>query len=139
MSPMLTKSDLFAAIKTRAAALGLAVRSADGEGIVADAEAIRAKWFLGGRAVAYRMSCRLDEAEHSARFREAVVERSWGMPPPTLSFGTTGISGWRRSDRRTDIAPGGGGSLDFARVRDALQQVVSGAGWQFHLEGGRMP
>ena len=37
------------------------------------------------------------------------------------------------------LAALGGGKLDFARAREALKQTISGAGWTFHLEGGRAP
>jgi len=68
-----------------------------------------------------------------------VTERSWGIPPPTLSVETTTTKGWERSGSRTDRSVGGGGSIDYAQVRDKVKEAVSAAGWQFHLEGGRVP
>jgi hypothetical protein len=29
--------------------------------------------------------------------------------------------------------------LNYGQVRDALEQAVAAAGWNFHLEVGRMP
>ena len=104
-----------------------------------EAEKIGAKWWLGGRKVAYRMLCRPTEADHTVHFREAVVERSWGIPPPTLTVETTSVSGWKRSGTRKDVSVGGGGTLDYAKVRDAVEKASVAAGWKFHLEGGRMP
>lgn len=130
MSAVLTQSELLADLKAQAAALGLRVRDEGGD---------RAKWFLGSRKVAYRMSCRLAEAERAVHFREAISEKTWGMPPPTFTVEKTVVKGWKLSGERTDRALGGGGTLDYGRVREALQQTVTGAGWQFHLEGGRMP
>ena len=102
-------------------------------------ETITAKWWLGGRKVTYRASCRLAEPERTVHFREVVVERSWGIPPPTLTVETTTTSGWKRSGTRTDVSAPGGGTLDYARVRDAVEKAVTAAGWTFHLEGGRLP
>lgn len=85
------------------------------------------------------MSCRLTESDHSVHFREAVVERSWGIPPPTLTVEKTTVSGWKRSGERTDVSLGGGGSLDYARMRAAVEKATAAAGWKFQLDGGRLP
>src|SRR5450756_2208045 len=108
-------------------------------GLSGEAETIGAKWWFGGRKVAYRMSCRLTGADHTVHFREAVVERSWGIPPPALTVETTSVRGWKRSGERHDVSVGGGGTLDYAKVRDAVEKASAAAGWKFHLEGGRMP
>jgi hypothetical protein len=138
MSTELKRCELIAELRRQAAALGLAVRE-DSQGLTGEAEAIAAKWWLGGRKVTYRMSCRTTEADHSVRFREIVVERSWGIPPPTLSVETTKVSGWKRSGERHDVSVGGGGSLDYARVRVAMETATAAAGWTFQFEGGRAP
>jgi hypothetical protein len=57
---------------------------------------------------------------------DRVVERSWGIPPPTLTVETTSVQGWKRSGSRVDKSVGGGGALDYARVRDALEKAVAG-------------
>ena len=134
-----TRPALLADLKAKAAALGLILHDDGKGGFGGEIETIRAKWFLGSRKVVYRMSCRPVEAEHAVLFREAVSEKSWGMPPPTFTVEKTTVSGWKRSGERTDVAVGGGGELDYARVREALQQAAADAGWQFHLEGGRLP
>lgn len=85
------------------------------------------------------MSLQLAEAEHAVLFREAVVEKSWGLPPPTLSVEVETVSGWQRSGKRKDVSLGGGGEIDYALVREGLQKTVAEAGWQFRLEGGRLP
>jgi len=85
------------------------------------------------------MSCRLTESDHTVHFREAIVERSWGIPSPTLTVETTTTSGWMLNDKRRDVSIGGGGSLDYGQVRRAVEQAAVAAGWNFHLEGGRMP
>jgi hypothetical protein len=134
---MLTKSDLLDGLKSKAAALGLSVDEKGGNRLAGKVKAIRAKWLLGARTVTYRMSCRLDEADHTVHFREAVSEFNWGMPPPTFSAEWTTIKFWERSGKRTDRSVGGGGTIDYGRVREELEQTVSVAGWQFHFEGGR--
>lgn len=137
-SAVLPKADLLVGLKAKVAALGLSVDEG-GDGLSGKAKSIRAKWLLGARSVTYKMSCRLDEAAHIVHFREAVAETSWGLPPPTFITERTTVKGGARSGERTDRSVGGGGTIDYGRVREALKQAVSAAGWQFHLEGGRMP
>jgi hypothetical protein len=139
MVQVLTRPDMFDSLRSRMAALGLSVHEESGQELVGEMESIRAKWWFGGRKVTYRMSCRLTEADHTVHLREAVVERAWGIPPPTLSVETTTVSGWKRSGRRTDVSAGGGGSLDYARAREGVEQASAEAGWTSDLEGGRMP
>ena len=139
MSEILARRDLLAELKRKSETLGLSIRDdADGE-CSGEVESIRSKWWFGGRKVAYRMLCRLNEADHTVYFREAAVERSWGIPPPTMTVTTTSSSGWKRNERRTDVSVGGGGSLNYGQVRSALEQAAVAGGWKFHLEGGRMP
>jgi hypothetical protein len=139
MPNILSTQDLTAELKKQTVALGLNIHDGANQELVGEVESIGASWWLGGRKVNYRMSCRLAEADHTAHFREAVVERSWGIPPPTLTVEKTTTSGWKRSGERTDKSIGGGGSLDYARVRAAVEKAAATAGWKFQLEGGRMP
>ena len=139
MGNMLSTADCLAALTPQLTALGLTVRADGAQTLAGEMESIRAKWWFGGRKVVYRMSCRLAEAERTVHYREAVIERSWGIPPPTLTVETTTTSGWKRSGERKDISAGGGGTVDYARVRDAVERAVTAAGWTFHLDGGRMP
>ncbi len=139
MTDILNERALTTKLQERAAGLGLPLREDAVHHLSGQAENVRAKWWLGGRKVAYRMACRMTEADHTLHFREAVVERSWGIPPPTLTIETTRVSGWKRSGGRRDISLGGGGSLDYARMRQAVEQETAAAGWTFHLEGGRLP
>lgn len=140
MAGTLSPQDLVVELRKQAAILGLTPHDGAHQELLGEIESIGAKWWLGGRKVTYRMSCRLAEAEHTLHFREAVSERSWGIPPPTLTVEKTTVSGWKRSGERTDVLlGGGGGKLDYARVRAAVERVETAAGWTFHLEGGRMP
>jgi hypothetical protein len=139
MSDIIAKRDLLTELEKKSEALGLSVQDDAQEGCSGEVESIRAKWWLGGRKVSYRMSCRLTESDHTVHFREAAVERSWGIPPPTLTVETTSTSGWKRNEKRADVSVGGGGTLNYGQVRNALEQAVAAAGWNFHLEGGRMP
>lgn len=139
MAESFGKSALLSNLKSKAAALGLSLQDDGKDGLSGKIESIRAKWFLGGRTVVYRMSCRATEAEHVVLFREAVSEKSWGVPPPTFTVEKETISGWKRSGERADVSVGGGGAIDYASVRNALEQAAVEAGWQFRLEGGRLP
>ena len=140
MPEVLAGRELLDDLEKKVGGLGLAVREdEEQQGCSGEVEAIGAKWWFGGRKVTYRMSCRLTEADRTVHFREAAVERSWGIPPPTLTVETTTISGWKRNEKRTDVSVGGGGSLNYGQVRNVLEQATAAAGWNFHLEGGRMP
>jgi len=140
MPATLSAQDLLAELRKQATNFALTVRDgAQGE-LLGECESIAAKWWLGGRKATYRMSCRLADAERALHFREAVVERSWGIPPPTLTVETTTVTGWKRSGERVDKSlGGGGGKIDYAGVRNAVEKAATDAGWTFHLEGGRMP
>ncbi|MBI4011368.1 MAG: hypothetical protein HY359_03585 [Candidatus Rokubacteria bacterium] len=139
MTTPLSRSELLAALEARARQAGLTTRPAGEDGLEGAVESIRAKWLLGGRKVTYRTVCRLDEPSRTVRCREAVVETSWGVPPPTLTVEKTTVRGWERSGSRTDRSVGGGGAVDYGTVREALRQAVTDAGWQFQIEGGRKP
>lgn len=136
-----TKSapQLLSELKDRAASMGLALNSTAASTLAGEVESIRSKWWFGGRKALYRMSIRLDETNHSASFREAVAESSWGLPPPTITVETERVSGWERSGTKKEKSVGGGGEIDFARFRHAVEDIVTQAGWQFRLEGGKMP
>lgn len=131
-------TDMKTALKSILTAESLAVSDSN-ETLSGTRESITAKWWLGGRKVTYRASCRLAEAEHTVHFREAVMESSWGILPPTITVETTTTFGWKRSGTRTDLSAPGGGQVDYARVREAVEKAVTAAGWTFHLEGGRLP
>jgi hypothetical protein len=139
MAAVLAKSQLLASLRAQAMTFGLIPFEQGGDTLIGEMDSIRSKWFLGGRKVSYRMSCRLDESACIVFFRESVSEQSWGLPPPTLTVEITTIKGWRRSGQREDRSVGGGGTIDYARVRDVLGKIANGAGWQFQLEGGRIP
>ncbi len=139
MTDILGERALLNELQKQTAALGLALRSDAGRELSGEAEKIGAKWWLGGRKVTYRMSCQLTAVDHTVHFREAVAERSWGIPPPTLTVEKTTVRGWKRSGERHDASVGGGGTLDYAAVRSALQAASAAAGWKFHLEGARLP
>jgi len=116
----------------------MTLRGNAGHGLSGEAEKIGPKWWLGGRKVTYRMSCQLTEPDHTVHFREAVVERSWGIPPPTLKVEKTTVSGWNRSGERHDVSVGSGGTLDYAMVRKAVEAASAAAGWKIHFEGGHI-
>jgi len=139
MMDILSERALVNELEKQSAALGLTLRGDAGHGPSAEAEKIGAKRWLGGRKVTHRMSCQLTEPDHTVHFREVVVERSWGNPPPTLTVEKTTVSGWKRSGEHHDVSVGGGGKLDYAMVRKAVEAASAAAGWKFHLEGGRIP
>jgi hypothetical protein len=139
MPNILNQRDLSSELRKQITALGLNAAEDNQHGLTGKIESIRAKWWFGGRKVAYHMSCRPTEADHTVHFRESITERSWGIPPPTLTVETTSVSGWKRSGTREDASVGGSGSLDYAKVRDAVEKATTAAGWSFRLEGGRAP
>lgn len=139
MAELLSNPNLIAELRKLAGTLGLNVRQNAQQELSGELESIRAKWRFGGRKAIYRISCRLSEPDHTVHFREAVTERSWGIPPPTLTVEKTTQTGWQLSGERHDVSLGGGGPLDYAKVRNAMQQAITAAGWQFQLEVDRMP
>jgi hypothetical protein len=128
-----------AELEREAAAVGLALRLDAPHRLGGEVQRIRSRWWLGGRSLVYRMSCRLTEADHTVHFREAVLESSWGIPPPTLVIEASTLSGWKRSGERREVSFGGGGAVDYAELRDVIARACSAAGWTFRLEGGRLP
>ena len=136
MPEVSTASVLLRRLAQVARAAGLVVaESADGD-LAGHREAITAKWLLGSRRLTYRMSLRLDEPARVVRFREATTEMSRGFPPPTICVSVETIGGLKRSGERTDVSLGGGGSIDFAAVREALEQAANESGWGFAMEFG---
>lgn len=135
MATAFNASPLVAELKDKVTQMGLRITSETPDGFSGEMEAIKSKWWFGGRKAAYRMSCRADEGEHTVVLRESVVNRSWGLPPPAITFETETVSGWSRSGKRTDTSVGGGGSLDYGRVRSTLEEAALNAGWEFRVEG----
>jgi hypothetical protein len=117
-------------------AAGGKVSSRDAHAISGTLTAIKAKWFLGGRQVTDRVTCRLVPDAHEVHLQENAVETSWGFPPPTLTVETSSQYGSRVSQSRTDRAIGGGGRLEFGRFREDVEKVVSESGWKFVFEVG---
>jgi hypothetical protein len=102
-----------------------------GDEWTAKGETIRAKWFLGGRKVTYRVTCRLDGTSQAARVRDSIAESSWGIPPPSLQVEKTVQTGTRVSVSQSQQTAGaGGGSLDSGRLRGAIEAVIKEAGWR---------
>lgn len=134
-----SRSDLLAKLISVSDAHGVSAASVDDRTLKGAREAILSKWFLGSNKVVYRMSCDLDEASRTVRFREAVKESSWGIPPPTLTVAKTTQRGTRVSESRTDRSVGGGGHLDYGGLREAFEQVAQAGGWQFTVETFKMP
>lgn len=126
-------------LQQRARTEGLAVRADGPDGFRGEADVIRAKWFLGANKARYTMSCRLDEASHTVHFREAVKESSWGLPPPPFVSEKSSQRGTEVSISRKQVSVGGGGALEFGRLRENLNQLVGEAGWRFDHEATKMP
>lgn len=139
MTTKLSKTDLLAGLKTAAVARGLAVHDDGDNGLRGDQEAIKAKWFLGGNKAVYSFSCRLDEATHTANFRESVSDRQWGIAPPSFKVESYSQGGTTVKSAREQVSAGGGGTLEFGRWREACEQAVAQAGWRFNHEALRAP
>ncbi|MGA2565550.1 MAG: hypothetical protein ABSF41_01850 [Pseudolabrys sp.] len=101
MNDILSERALINELEKQSAALGLTLHGDAGHGLSGEAEKIGAKWWLGGRKVTYRMSYRLTEPDHTVHFREAVVERSWGILPPTLKVEKMTVSGCNAQAKAT--------------------------------------
>jgi hypothetical protein len=139
MSTLLAKSDLLARLAAAAGALGIKAKTGGGDDLRGEAEAIKAKWFLGGNKSVYVFRCHLEDATHTVSFRESVTDRSWGIAPPSFKVETYGQSGSAVTSRRDEKAVGGGGTLAFGKWRTACEQAVTEAGWRFDHEAMRAP
>ena len=137
--PTLAKGQLLAQLTKLAAAGGLNVH-ADGDSVLrGEKEAIKAKWFLGGKKSVYSFSCRLDEAHHTATFREMIVDRSWGIAPPSFKVESYSQSGTTVTSKTVEKAVGGGGTQELGPWRDACSTTVGAAGWIFKHEPIAVP
>lgn len=132
-------SELEAHLASIAADHGVNIKSSNDHKLRGTQEAIKSKWFLGGRKVVYSMACDVDEPVHTVRFRESALETSWGIPPPTLTVETTTQHGTKVNESRVDRSVGGGGRLDYGTLRSAFEQTSSEAGWTFAFEAGKRP
>jgi hypothetical protein len=139
MADSISIAGLMAKVTSIADVHGVKAAGADGRTLTGTQEAIRSKWFLGGRKVTYRMRCEFDEPGRAVRFREGAVESSWGLAPPTLTVEKTTQRGARVSESRTDRGVGGGGHLDYGGLREDIEKAVRTEGWQFVFEPGRLP
>jgi len=136
MAEIASKAEILVNLKAAAKRLGLTLHDENSEGFKGDVESILIKWMLGKKTAVYRMSVQLADADHVANFREVVKESSSGILPPTLTVETTSTKGWERSGTHTEKpVGGGGGTVDFGQVREALKQAVAAGGWKFNLEG----
>jgi hypothetical protein len=140
MPQPLDKSTLLAALSARASALGLVVRQDPDDGTLRGKKvAIKARWLLGGNRSTYSFSCRLDEGEHTATFRESVLDTSWGIAPPGFKIEATLQKGTTVTSTREERVAGGGGTLKFGEWREECAAAVSQAGWRFKHEALRAP
>jgi hypothetical protein len=128
------ETDLLNRISEVVEAAGGTITSRDGHALNGTLTAIKSKWFLGGRKVTDRVTCRLVPDAHEVHLREVATETSWGLPPPTFTVETTTQVGSRVTTSRADTAIGGGGRLEFGTFRDAVDQATREAGWQFVYE-----
>ena len=135
MTPL---TSLATRLNEEAAALNLTIDQPSPAMLRASKETNLGKWMLGGRKARYTASCRLDEAAHTAAFREQLAESSWGIAPPSLKVETTRQSG--ATVAATSGAKGfGGGQADLGAFRAACERAVKDAGWTFVFENGKSP
>jgi len=106
----------------------------DGAAFSGEREAIVMKWLLGSRRVRYRFECLLDAPARVVTFREAMIETSRGLMPPTRALSNWSQTGTDYSETRGDAWPGGGGSVDFGALRRAFEAAVAEAGWTFRMD-----
>ena len=114
-------------------AAGWKVRS-DGSSVSAEREDILGKWFLGTRSVKLHTDLQFDEPEKILYFREVAAEKTIGLPPPAFSVSTTTQSGIQVNERRTDVGLGGGGTMEYGRARQLIEQKCVSEGWTFKLK-----
>lgn len=134
-----SKRDLLARLRAVGSAQGITPQEDGENGIRGQKEAIKAKWFLGGNKSVYTFSCRLDEATHTVNFRESILDRSWGIAPPTFKVQSYSQSGTTVTSSESQKSVGGGGVQEMGPMREACARAVIQAGWQFKHEPMRVP
>lgn len=134
-----SKRDLLARLRAVGSAQGITPQEEGDSGIRGQKEAIKAKWFLGGNKSVYTFSCRLDEATHTVNFRESILEKSWGIAPPSFKVQTYSQSGTTVTSSERQKSVGGGGVQEMGPMREACARAVIQAGWQFKHEPMRVP
>ena len=134
MAEARSRAEISAIIRDIATKNDLVVTKSSDDEIRAERVAILAKWILGSRKTTYRMTCRLNDADRTIVLREAVVETAWGLPPPTLTVERWSVSGKSLSGTRADRAIGGGGTLDYAAFRTAVERAATEGGWTLRIE-----
>lgn len=139
MPAALSKDELLTVLKSTAKEHGMHCRPIDHEGLRADLETTYARWIFGGRKVTYHFGCRLEEATHTTRYREAVTDETWGIPAPFFWVEKTTTRGGEVSGTRTEGGPGGGGPIEYHRIRLDIEQAARKAGWAFAFERGLRP
>ncbi len=139
MPAALSKDELLTVLKSTAKEHGMHCRPIDHEGLRADLETTYARWIFGGRKVTYHFGCRLEEATHTTRYREAVTDETWGIPAPFFWVEKTTTRGGEVSGTRTECGPGGGGPIEYHRIRLDIEQAARKAGWAFAFERGLRP
>lgn len=141
MPTTLSKDELLAVLKTTAKEHGMHCKPVDHEGLRADLETTNARWIFGGRKVTYHLGCRLEEATRTMRYREAVTEETWGIPAPFFWMEKTTTKGGATAVTRTEHGPGagGGGPIEYHRIRLDIEQASRKAGWTFAFERGLRP
>lgn len=135
---MTPASLLSSQLRDAATALGLSAESPSPTVLRASQDGIISKWILGGRKASYRASCVLDDASHTAAFREVLTESSWGVPPPALTVESTSQHGTTVT-KSVRITGPGGGKVDLGTARVEFERVVTDAGWAFRFETGKYP
>jgi hypothetical protein len=129
MPAVLSKEALVERLKAAARKHGMQCHPVDQEGLKAALETTSARWIFGGRTVTYHMGCRLEEATHTVRFREAVTEETWGIPAPFF---------WvERTAGPEGTLPAG--PIEYLRIRRDVEETVRQAGWRFTFERGQRP
>lgn len=139
MPSPIDKVRLLASLATEAVGQGISVHREGDSVLRGEKEAIKAKWFLGGKKSVYSFSCRLDEAHHTATFREMIVDRSWGIAPPGFKVESYSQSGTTVTSKTVEKAVGGGGTQELGLWRDACSTTVGAAGWIFKHEPTAVP
>ncbi len=134
-----SKRDVVANLKAVATVQGIAPQDDGDSGIRGRKETIKAKWFLGGNKSIYTFSCQLDEMARTATFRESILDKSWGIAPPSFNVQTYSQSGTTMTSSERQTSVGGGGVQEIGPMRAACARAIIQAGWQFKHEPMRLP
>lgn len=128
-------SDLQESVRQHLSADGWTVHG-QGDALIADKTAIRSQWPLGRHTVKHQVRVDMDRTTRQLTLQETAMDVTTGMAPPSLSRTVTQQHGTKRTERREEAGPDGGGVLRYGEPGQWIEQACLDHGWAFQQKIG---